>query len=306
MVLTRLFSGLVGIGLFLALCFGGALPFALGVTVLTAMGAWEFVEAYRHALCLKTVPGETPPITPIGVRVNTAVAYLSVACPLLAHWLLRNGPALPESNLRLLNLTMYALPLGVFAARLARAVWTGKALGRMRSYFGLVGLAYIGLLFSSFVLLRELPGVLRVSPFGSADKGAWLMLFVAACVWATDTFAYFVGRALGKHKLAPALSPAKTIEGAIGGLCGAMAVGAAFGNWIHLPLVHGLAIGAIAGTVGQMGDLFESALKREIGVKDFGHVMPGHGGALDRFDSLLFVVPLAYLYLRLIAGFVIR
>ena len=128
------------------------------------------------------------------------------------------------------------------------------------------------------------------------------MLFVAVCVWSVDTFAYFFGRWFGKNKLAPQLSPGKTIEGSIGGLIGAILVGGAFGHWIHLPLMHGLAVGALAGVMGQVGDLFESALKREMGIKDFGRVLPGHGGALDRFDSLLFVAPLAYLYLHFVAG----
>ena len=125
------------------------------------------------------------------------------------------------------------------------------------------------------------------------------MLFVAVCVWATDTFAYFVGRGCGKHKLSPILSPAKTVEGAIGGLLGAVGVGIIFGLWIHLPIFRAVGVGLIAGIVGQIGDLFESALKRELGIKDFGSVMPGHGGALDRFDSLLFVAPFAYLFLNL-------
>jgi len=92
------------------------------------------------------------------------------------------------------------------------------------------------------------------------------------------------------------------VEGAVGGLLGAILAGGVFGPWIHLPLQQGLAVGAIAGVMGQIGDLFESALKREIGVKDFGRIMPGHGGVLDRFDSLLFAAPLAYLYLRFAAG----
>ena len=128
------------------------------------------------------------------------------------------------------------------------------------------------------------------------------MLFVAVCVWMTDTGAYLVGRKWGKHKLAPALSPNKTVEGSLGGLALALLTGALFGLWIHLPLRDGLAVGLIAGVMGQVGDLFESALKREIGIKDFGGIMPGHGGALDRFDSLLFVTPLAFCYLHFLAG----
>jgi phosphatidate cytidylyltransferase len=142
----------------------------------------------------------------------------------------------------------------------------------------------------------------EVIPFHRADFGAWIALYVAACVWMSDTWALFGGKALGKHKLAPTLSPGKTSEGLVSGILGALVTGALFGLWIHIPLIHGAAIGAIAGLVGPLGDLFESALKREIGVKDFGTIMPGHGGTLDRFDSLLFVMPIAYLYLRLIAG----
>ncbi len=93
------------------------------------------------------------------------------------------------------------------------------------------------------------------------------------------------------------------MEGSLGGLIFALITGALFGAWIHLPLVHGLVIGGMAGIMGQWGDLFESALKREIGIKDFGNIMPGHGGALDRFDSLLFVTPLAFCYLHFLAGY---
>ena len=120
------------------------------------------------------------------------------------------------------------------------------------------------------------------------------MLHIAVCVWATDTFAYLVGKAIGKHKLAPSLSPGKTWEGSFGGLIGAILAGMAFSAWIHQPLALGISLGVLAGTVGQIGDLFESALKRERGIKDFGKLLPGHGGVLDRFDSLLFVAPLAY------------
>ena len=185
----------------------------------------------------------------------------------------------------------------------------------MRRWYGIIGFIYIGLLMSSLVWMRGVSfhyaqtsdlvsfNLLNVAPFGLSEVGAWLMLFVAVCVWATDTGAYLFGKRFGRRKLAPSLSPGKTVEGSLGGIALALLTAALFGAWIHLPLVHSLVIGAIAGIMGQWGDLFESALKRELGLKDFGNIMPGHGGALDRFDSLLFVTPLAYCYLHFLAGF---
>src|SRR5690606_996650 len=115
--------------------------------------------------------------------------------------------------------------------------------------------------------------------------------------WATDTGAYFFGRAFGKHKLWPTISPKKTIEGAIGGIISACIVGISF----HLiyPFEHSfwmiVLVTILVSMVGQLGDLVESAYKRYFGVKDSGNILPGHGGILDRFDSLLFVVPFLHL-----------
>jgi phosphatidate cytidylyltransferase len=116
-------------------------------------------------------------------------------------------------------------------------------------------------------------------------------------VWATDSCAFFVGKAIGKNKLAPKFSPHKTVEGAIGGMCGGILFGAVAGQLLLGNIRGGLIVGLIAGVLGQIGDIFESAIKREIGVKDLGTIMPGHGGVLDRFDSLLFVGPMVALLL---------
>jgi phosphatidate cytidylyltransferase len=186
-------------------------------------------------------------------------------------------------------------------ALVAHAWKSGRILGWFHAFYGKVGFWWVGATFSSFILLRALPGRIRVGGFAEADRGAWIMLSVAVCVWSTDTFAFFTGRAVGKHKLAPKLSPGKTVEGFIGGLLGGVIAGALFGRWIGLSLESGAVIGAIAGLIGPLGDLFESGLKRELGIKDFGNLMPGHGGMLDRFDSLMFVAPIAYLYLAFIA-----
>ena len=296
-MLTRLISGLIGIGVFLACCFGGLLPFTVAVLVIAALSISEFVGAHRHASELEPLPGRWEGLRERFRPWNPVFAWAGLGLPVIAYLL---------SSRSLPSLEPYKLGLGiivlVFAAMVVRALHTGRALGKLRAAYGIVGLFYIGGLLETCVLLRAVPGVLVVSGIGPGERGAWLMLFVAVCVWSTDTFAYFVGRWCGRHKLAPQLSPGKTIEGSVGGFLGAVLVGAAFGHWIHLPLMHGIAVGALAGVMGQVGDLFESALKRELGIKDFGRVLPGHGGALDRFDSLLFVAPLAYLYLHFIAG----
>lgn len=296
----RILTTIVGVSYFLSLCFWGTLPFCVGVTIVVALGIIEFVYAYHTVTPALRSPPEPKPAdgAPTAVKwVNPAIAWLGLLFPWAAFFL----PFSPNPAV----LTYAGLMVGLitlFSWRVLRAAQTGRALGRRRMFYGLVGSLYIGLLFSSFVLLRGLPGRIAVRPFGMADKGAWLMLYAAMCVWATDTFAYFIGRTLGRTPLAPTLSPGKTVEGAIGGLIGAVAVGVGFGLWIQLPWYHSLAVGLVAGLAGQIGDLFESALKREIGIKDFGQIMPGHGGILDRVDSLLFVIPLAYLYLRLAAG----
>ncbi len=126
---------------------------------------------------------------------------------------------------------------------------------------------------------------------------AWIP-FIA---WVCDTCAYFVGRAIGKHKLVPVLSPKKTVEGAIGGIIGAVLVGAIFGYLLYRNVTHDtgvifvLMLITFAGSIiSQIGDLLASGIKRDHGIKDYGNVIPGHGGIMDRFDSVIFVTPCIY------------
>ena len=134
----------------------------------------------------------------------------------------------------------------------------------------------------------------------------WL-IFIGS--WITDTFAYFTGLAFGKHKLAPSISPKKTIEGSVGGIIGVTAIITAYSvicsNIMKLDvnIYAVIAIGLLSGVFSQLGDLCASVIKRENGVKDFGKIMPGHGGVMDRFDSFLFVAPTVYYILEIFPVF---
>ncbi len=197
-----------------------------------------------------------------------------------------------------LDLTGLALALGV-AATLAYEVLPRDRAASLQSWaLTFTGAVYIGWLLSAFILLRELDTPLRgglLAPLGIPPGAAWLFL-VLAITWIQDSAAYFVGRSLGRHKMAPILSPKKTWEGFAGGLAASVLTAVIALPLLGLPIGYLAAalIGAAAGVAGPMGDLGESLMKRQIGVKDSGSLIPGHGGILDRMDSLLFTGPVVY------------
>ncbi len=145
---------------------------------------------------------------------------------------------------------------------------------------------YVAGLFSFIWLLRT-------------DFGFKWVIFGVFITWITDSTAYFTGLKYGKTQLAPKISPKKTIEGSIGGLIGATAVGLVFAVIYSYSIIAVVLLSVALSVIGQMGDLVESAIKRERGVKDSGRILPGHGGILDRFDSMLFVLPSLYFLLRI-------
>ena len=136
-------------------------------------------------------------------------------------------------------------------------------------------------------------------PAGTLSAGAVYLWIAFLGTWASDTFAYLVGSKIGRTKLAPLISPGKTREGAVGGLIGTIVTVAVFGSLFQLPLHHLLALGLLVGIVAPLGDLVQSVIKRYVGVKDSGNFFPGHGGVLDRFDSILFAVPAVYYYIQI-------
>jgi phosphatidate cytidylyltransferase len=169
----------------------------------------------------------------------------------------------------------------------------------------LAGALYIGWLLSHFILLRRLTTPLDPSvftPLGIEAGAAWVYM-VLAITFIQDTAAYFVGRRWGRRKMAPALSPKKTWEGAAGGLVGAIVASLICIRLLGLPisLGAGVLLGIVGGVVGPLGDLAESLIKRQVGLKDAGNIIPGHGGILDRADSLLFTAPALFYLIRLFA-----
>nr|WP_297275881.1 phosphatidate cytidylyltransferase [uncultured Agathobaculum sp.] len=145
-------------------------------------------------------------------------------------------------------------------------------------------------------------------PIGKTDfrAGQFIVLLPLLAAWGADTCALFAGMLFGKHKLAPVVSPKKTVEGAVGGVVGgavlvllvALLLNATLG--LKMPLWSAVVLGAVGAVLGEIGDLSFSVIKRQTGIKDYGHIFPGHGGVLDRFDSVLFVAPFAEILFRII------
>jgi len=260
---TRLLTAGIGGPLILALLYlGPPWGWFAFICVAGAIGVFEFFEM-------------TFPEDRVSQSVGTAMGVSVIA----ALWLWSHDAR-----------AMFTLLLVVPVAAMALVLWR---LGDMKSAATRVAAAAFGPLYlggglGSIALLRRDAG---------AD-GPGFVVLALMLAWLSDTGGYFAGRFLGKHKLYEAVSPKKTLEGAIGGLAGGVA-GAMLAHFFYLrslPLNHGLLLGVFGSALGQVGDLGESLLKRSSGVKDSGGIVPGHGGILDRVDALLVTSAITYLY----------
>jgi phosphatidate cytidylyltransferase len=168
-------------------------------------------------------------------------------------------------------------------------VWSGVVPSTEAPAHTLLGVTYVGWLLGFAILLHGLP------------EGPWLVLFLMGVTWAGETAAYAVGSLMGRRRLAPTLSPGKTLEGSVAQIVASVLAALLLERW--LPPGCGravaLAAGGLIGVVGQVGDLAESAIKRSVGTKDTSQIIPGHGGVLDRIDSLLFNIPVFYGYIAM-------
>jgi len=277
----RVLVGVIAAPLGVLVVFYGGWALAALLAILSALGAWEYFRIARAA--------GLAPLEDVGIP-------LAGVAPLFVH----------ARYLQLYELSLSAMALAVLAI-LALTLFlrgvNGRPLGAAAST--VFGVIYTGGMLSFAYAIRYHPYVIesvRVPLGGLAvTAGGLLLLLPLLLTWASDIGAYFVGRAFGKRKLMPSVSPGKTVAGAIGGLLATMLVGWLYARIVLTPstqlaLVRGgvFIFAILVSVAAQIGDLAESLLKREAGVKDSSHIIPGHGGILDRFDSLLFVLPVSY------------
>ena len=269
---TRIISGAALIVIFAALLVMGGPVLLVALLALTLIGLNEFYTVISSS-------NQHQPFRYVGMAV-AACLYICLLFFKEQLW---------STNLMMYLITiMMILVMGLCIATYPKRSVTDAAL----TIFGVI---YVAVLFGYVYLLRTVP------------NGQFYVWYIFAASWGCDTCAYFCGYFLGKHKLAPVLSPKKTIEGAVGGVIGAILLCVIFGMVIAEPtgidrgvlLKVSLVVGLLGSIVAQVGDIFASSIKRKMKIKDYGKLIPGHGGVLDRFDSLLLVAPVIVMTLEI-------
>lgn len=263
---VRVLTSLVAVPLLLGLLFKGpSLGWALLLFAATLLASFE--------LYAMTAPGD---------RITQCCGILATLAVAVVTYLATNNAKAMLSLALLVPIVGFLVPL----FRVKDIPSSGLRLMTMAA-----GPWYIGGLLTTTSLLRR-------------DFGAGFVLLVLSVAWLADTGGYFVGRRFGRSKLYLLVSPNKTWAGLYGALAGSTAAGivASLTYLPQLPLWHGVVLGLIGGAIGQLGDLVESLLKRSVGAKDSGTIIPGHGGILDRIDAVLFVAPVTYLYAVWVVG----
>lgn len=274
MLLKRLITGLILFFGSLALIVWGVLPTALEVAAIVFLSLKEF---YKMAV-LKYGHNLAP-------SVNTA---------LFSSVVLFAGVFFYDE--------FYCFYILVFLLILNLIVFLFRKDFHISPYAD-IGVTLFGFLYISFtmcflVFIRKIPGEFFLGKF-LLDAGSACLIYLVLIIAFCDVGAYFVGRYFGRFKLWPAISPKKTIEGSLGGIACSVISAVYFGKFLGIGTTQALIMGILLGILAQLGDLFESLLKRDAGVKDSGNVLSGHGGILDRFDSYFLTTPVMYIFLKI-------
>lgn len=261
--LMRVMTSVIGAVLLIAIiAFGNVLLFWLVVSTAIAIGLLEFYNLAETRYPVYKLPG------------------------IMLGWLFSLSPLLHASlqNITISDFTLTLIVLSLFLYIL----FTKRSLSEAFPAFGVTvfGVLYVSWLLGHLVLLRGL------------SNGKEFVFYLLLIVWSGDTGAYYTGRAFGQHKLAPIISPKKTIEGGIGGIFSSL-LASCLAKFTFLPLLSYsdcVVLGIVLAVIAQCGDLSESLLKRAVNIKDSGNILPGHGGILDRLDGVMFAAPVLYYY----------
>lgn len=265
MLKTRVISAVIGLPIILGALLVGEKPLIILIFLISIAGLYEYYNAFRN----------------VGYSPATWIGYLGT---ITYYYLI----IINEYSVASLSLMAFIIIILLFFDTIKRNSTIIEAA------LTILGMVYIPCMFSNIIFLQN----------GINGKALVWLPFLTA--WLSDTFAYFTGITFGKNKLYPKISPNKTIEGSLGGIVGSttssLIAGIIFNNLgFSMPIIHYGIIGILSGVMGQIGDLFASSIKRFCKVKDYGNIIPGHGGILDRFDSILFTAPTVYFYFAFLA-----
>ncbi len=253
----------------LVLVYLKGIPLLYTIFILSVLAMHEFYNAFRNA----------------DINVNQWMGYVSLVC---LYMIIIWGEFVAGNEQKVYA---HLLCLWIFGT-VAAGLLTGIVKKDLRIYDGLVmalGSLYIGFFFA------HIPLITRIRAY---ENMVWLVFIAAHCC---DIFALLSGMAFGKHKLCPELSPKKTVEGFIGGILGSMICSGIFGYFVYPDkILHCIIMGIFGAAFSQCGDLIASMFKRKMGIKDYSNLIPGHGGVLDRFDSLILTAPFIYYYILVI------
>jgi phosphatidate cytidylyltransferase len=274
---TRIISAVAALALLLTVMFLGREAIGVTVFIIALVGIYEFYNAVRNA----------------GYKPVNVLGY--VCCLPLLYIALSGGK---ETGIGFMDAmaTSRGITLCVFfllVTLFCLIIFLNDRFNLIDISITLFGILYVAFLFSFVIFIRNL------------DEGYLYIWIIIIGAFSTDTFAYFTGVCIGKTKILPAISPKKSLEGCIGGTIGCVAAMLAFGLYVskfldNMPLYHFIILGVLCGIVSQIGDWAASAVKRFAKIKDYGRIMPGHGGVLDRIDSILFVAPTVYFYITIV------
>lgn len=274
-LVRRVGFAVIAIPLALAIIWYGGLPLAFLLALTSVLAARELFDLAGRQ----------------GIRPARALGFVSAAAVAPVTYV-----ALVAPDVRDLVLAGWPYLVGIWVIVLL--TWALAARAPAEKPLGAAGVTLLAVVYTG-VLPAFLIGIRHLSHPERSWAGAWLVFFPLVVTWVCDTAAMFGGKALGGPKLAPTISPGKTRSGAAAGVVGGLLMAPIFGTLVfprvglHISLWQLLVLAGVLSIVGQIGDLAESLFKREAGVKDSSHLIPGHGGVLDRFDSLYFVIPVA-------------